>query len=212
MFSILNEIKDPSPKSTTAVVTASIGTSASIYILVAITGYLTFGDHVVGNIVSQCISPTQTRFLSALTVSRSPIHLLDHWQGCNCSSCHVLLPLAGASLQSLSRCCAQMADIKKPLYLYLSCNRLSFSRRSSRTRQRWSCSAYRDERSKIRGDYYGHHYPQLHCRHDSFVARKGSGLRWKHWKHFHQLHFARLVLLQDLIAGLALAPEIDEGR
>lgn len=54
MFSILNEIKDTSPRSTTAVVTASIGTSASIYLLVALTGYLTFGDHVVGNIVSQC--------------------------------------------------------------------------------------------------------------------------------------------------------------
>ncbi|KAF2153008.1 hypothetical protein K461DRAFT_277783 [Myriangium duriaei CBS 260.36] len=53
MFSILNEIEDTSPKSTTSVVTASIGTSASIYLLVAITGYLTFGDNVVGNIVSQ---------------------------------------------------------------------------------------------------------------------------------------------------------------
>lgn len=54
MFSILNEIQDNSPARTTGVVTASIGTSGSIYILVAITGYLTFGDNVVGNIVSQC--------------------------------------------------------------------------------------------------------------------------------------------------------------
>jgi len=56
MFSILNEIEDNSPRRTTAVVTASIGTSGGIYILVAITGYLTFGDNVVGNIVSQCMS------------------------------------------------------------------------------------------------------------------------------------------------------------
>lgn len=53
MFSILNEIKDNRPSRTTGVVTGSIGTAASIYVLVAITGYLSFGDNVVGNIVSQ---------------------------------------------------------------------------------------------------------------------------------------------------------------
>ena len=53
MFSILNEIRDTSPKSTTAVVLASNGTSASIYILVAITGYLSFGSNIAGNIVAQ---------------------------------------------------------------------------------------------------------------------------------------------------------------
>jgi len=55
MFSILNEIKNNSPQSTTAVVFASNGTAASIYILVAITGYLSFGSEVAGNIVSQYI-------------------------------------------------------------------------------------------------------------------------------------------------------------
>jgi len=54
MFSILNEIKDSSPYRTTSVVVASIGTAASIYILVAITGYLSFGENVIGNIVAQC--------------------------------------------------------------------------------------------------------------------------------------------------------------
>lgn len=53
MFSILNEIKDASPARTTAVVTASIGSAASIYILVAITGYLSFGDTIIGNIIAQ---------------------------------------------------------------------------------------------------------------------------------------------------------------
>jgi len=53
MFSILNEIRDNSPFRTTAVVFASNGVSSSIYVLVAITGYLSFGDAVLGNIVGQ---------------------------------------------------------------------------------------------------------------------------------------------------------------
>jgi amino acid permease len=52
MFSILNEIKDNSHFQTTSVVFASIGGAASIYILVAITGYLSFGNSIGGNIVS----------------------------------------------------------------------------------------------------------------------------------------------------------------
>ncbi|KAH8816874.1 transmembrane amino acid transporter protein-domain-containing protein [Xylogone sp. PMI_703] len=51
MFSILNEIKDNSHTSTTSVIGASIGSAASVYILVAITGYLSFGSNVAGNIV-----------------------------------------------------------------------------------------------------------------------------------------------------------------
>jgi len=54
MFSIINEISDNSPGSLVAIIGGSIGSAASIYVLVAITGYLTFGDKVVGNIVSQC--------------------------------------------------------------------------------------------------------------------------------------------------------------
>lgn len=65
MFSILNEIEDNSPFKTTSVVLASIGSSGSIYLLVAITGYLTFGDNVAGNIVAQCKS-------SKLIISMNP--------------------------------------------------------------------------------------------------------------------------------------------
>jgi amino acid permease len=54
MFSILNEIQDNSPGSIVGVISASIGSAASVYILVAITGYLTFGSKVVANIVSMC--------------------------------------------------------------------------------------------------------------------------------------------------------------
>ena len=53
MFSILNEIRDNSPFKTTSVVVASNSVSTTIYVLVAVTGYLSFGDNVVGNIVSQ---------------------------------------------------------------------------------------------------------------------------------------------------------------
>ncbi|KAK4544663.1 hypothetical protein LTR36_003912 [Oleoguttula mirabilis] len=53
MFSILNELSTPTPTRTTAVVGASIGSAASIYILVAITGYLSFGSNILGNIVAQ---------------------------------------------------------------------------------------------------------------------------------------------------------------
>lgn len=52
MFSILNEISDNSHLRTTSVVGASIGSAASTYILVAITGYLSFGNAIGGNIVS----------------------------------------------------------------------------------------------------------------------------------------------------------------
>lgn len=52
MFSILNELKDNSPISVAGVIASSIGSASSIYVVVAITGYITFGNAVVGNIVS----------------------------------------------------------------------------------------------------------------------------------------------------------------
>lgn len=51
MFSILNEIENNSHFRTTSVVLASTGSAAATYILVAITGYLSFGNNVAGNIV-----------------------------------------------------------------------------------------------------------------------------------------------------------------
>lgn len=52
MFSVLNEIANNSHFRTTSVVLTSIGSAAATYILVAITGYLSFGNNVGGNIVS----------------------------------------------------------------------------------------------------------------------------------------------------------------
>ena len=40
--------------STASVIAASIGSAACTYILVAITGYLSFGNSVLGNIVGMC--------------------------------------------------------------------------------------------------------------------------------------------------------------
>ncbi|KAI0476195.1 transmembrane amino acid transporter protein-domain-containing protein [Xylariaceae sp. FL0804] len=70
MFSILNEIKDQSPKSIVGVVSSSIGSAAGIYVLVAITGYLTFGNDVTGNIVSM-YSPSV-----ASTIAKAAIVIL----------------------------------------------------------------------------------------------------------------------------------------
>lgn len=54
MFSILNEISNNSHVRTTSVVFVSIGVAVSIYVLVAITGYLSFGNAIGGNIVAMC--------------------------------------------------------------------------------------------------------------------------------------------------------------
>ena len=58
MFSILNEIGNNSSFRTTGVVVFSIGISASIYMLVGVTGYLSFGNGVSGNIVEMCKCPS----------------------------------------------------------------------------------------------------------------------------------------------------------
>jgi len=52
MFSILNEISDASHASTLSVIVGSIGTAAGIYILVGITGYVSYGNAVGGNIIA----------------------------------------------------------------------------------------------------------------------------------------------------------------
>lgn len=52
MFSVLNEISNNSHFRTTSVVVTSIGSACFVYILVAITGYLSYGDNVGGNIVA----------------------------------------------------------------------------------------------------------------------------------------------------------------
>ena len=66
MFSILNEIFDNSHFRTTSVISVSIGSACLLYILVAITGYLSYGDNVGGNIVNMCT-------LSCASVTQIPL-------------------------------------------------------------------------------------------------------------------------------------------
>lgn len=70
MFSILNEISDNSHFRTTTVIFASIGGACALYILTGITGYLSYGDNIRGNIVS--MYPTA----AASTIGRLAIVIL----------------------------------------------------------------------------------------------------------------------------------------
>ncbi|KAH7551193.1 hypothetical protein BM1_10067 [Bipolaris maydis] len=70
MFSILNEIADNSHFRTTTVIFASIGGACGLYILTGITGYLSYGDKIHGNIVS--MYPTA----AASTIGRLAIVIL----------------------------------------------------------------------------------------------------------------------------------------
>ncbi|CAO2654088.1 Nn.00g108210.m01.CDS01 [Neocucurbitaria sp. VM-36] len=70
MFSILNEIADNSHFRTSTVIFASIGGACALYILTGITGYLSYGDNIRGNIVS--MYPTA----AASTIGRLAIVIL----------------------------------------------------------------------------------------------------------------------------------------
>lgn len=70
MFSILNEIADNSHFRTTTVILGAIGGACSLYILTGITGYLSYGDNIRGNIVS--MYPTA----AASTIGRLAIVIL----------------------------------------------------------------------------------------------------------------------------------------
>ncbi|KAL1602136.1 hypothetical protein SLS59_004821 [Nothophoma quercina] len=70
MFSILNEIANNSHFRTTTVIFASIGGACALYILTGITGYLSYGDNIKGNIVS--MYPTA----AAATIGRFAIVIL----------------------------------------------------------------------------------------------------------------------------------------
>ncbi len=110
MFSILNEIKDNSPGSVVTVIGSSIGSAASVYILVAITGYLTFGSDVKGNIVGMCTwglaSSPLMRCVSLPQLTRpvrSPFHRLDNRQGSHRRARHLQHPPADSPLPRLDR-------------------------------------------------------------------------------------------------------------
>lgn len=105
MFSILNEIKDDSPRSTLAVIASSIGSAASIYILVAITGYLTFGNRIAGNIVLMCkYNKTDTTAVLTLTLSIRPtVSCFHHRPRRHRCPCPLLDPPPSPPLSRLPR-------------------------------------------------------------------------------------------------------------
>jgi amino acid permease len=101
MFSIINEIEDDSPSSLVRVIGSSIGSAATIYVVVAVTGYITFGNDVVGNIVSMCKTREPCTF-PILTFDRSDWRCLHHWQSSHCHSRSLFDPLASSPLPSIA--------------------------------------------------------------------------------------------------------------
>ena len=89
MFSVLNEIGNNSHFRTTSVVLFSIGLAAFIYIFVAITGYLSFGNAVGGNVVAMCKLPLHSYQLHRLIAlkMRRPYHLPSAKPLSSSSSC-----------------------------------------------------------------------------------------------------------------------------
>ena len=68
MFSVLNEMNNNSHFRTLSVVIVSNGTAASIYVLVAIIGYLSFGNDIGGNIISQYLPSVSSTIARAAIV------------------------------------------------------------------------------------------------------------------------------------------------
>ncbi|KAJ4298340.1 hypothetical protein N0V88_003367 [Collariella sp. IMI 366227] len=104
MFSIMNEIKDNSPGSIVTVIGSSIGSAASVYILVAITGYLTFGSDVKGNIVGMYPQSIASTIAKAAIVALVTFSIPLQIHPCRASIDAVLRwrPGAGQRNQSVS--------------------------------------------------------------------------------------------------------------
>lgn len=103
MFSTLNEIGNNSHFRTTTVIVVSVGTAAFLYVLVAITGYLSFGNAIGGNIVAMCklLFPFSSPRLVSSQSHRLTINNLNHRQSRYRRSRHVLLPSPSSPMQSL---------------------------------------------------------------------------------------------------------------
>lgn len=102
MFSIVNEIKDNSPSSIIRVIGSSIGLAGSIYIVVSITGYITFGNAIVANIVSMCRFHHSDIIFALLTTSRPYGRCIHHWESCYCYSGFILDSFAGSPMPGVS--------------------------------------------------------------------------------------------------------------
>ena len=168
MFSVLNEIGNNSSFRTTSVVVTSVGVSAFIYVLVAITGYLSFGNAVLGNIVGMCkysLNREQSIFADP---HRFAVGVFDNRQSRYRDSCHVLLSLASASMQGFCRCRAQMAPPTEiPVTWKIAAQRYAVDTDLQARRQ---CSTRRYRRDSFRRYYHRDYRAQLYRSYDSLVA------------------------------------------
>ena len=187
MFSILNEIKENSPRRTTSVVIASNGTAAAIYLLVAITGYLSFGNNIAGNIVAQCSYPPLlpcalvilpshciTLPLTNLPNSRCSIRSLHDRQGRHSSPGNVLLSTTSPPLPRVRRRYHALAPSpsQQSVLFHVSQPRVSdtpvappWQRQTQQPKRKWQKRTY--GRDEIRRHHDRHHCTELYRRNDS---------------------------------------------
>jgi amino acid permease len=74
MFSLVNELEDKSGKVINKVIGTAIGTAMTLYVIVGVTGYLTFGDNVQPNVIvgyPQTVSSTVGRIAIVILVMLS---------------------------------------------------------------------------------------------------------------------------------------------
>lgn len=74
MFSLVNELEDKSSKNINKVIVSAIGVAMTLYVIVGLTGYLSFGDNVEPNVIvgySHAISSTVGRIAIVILVMLS---------------------------------------------------------------------------------------------------------------------------------------------
>ena len=179
---------DPAPTKTLGVVTASIGSAGVIYAVVAITGYLSFGDNVSGNVVGMCKLPCRLFHLQYVAdlSSRHTLHSLYHRQSRHRSPCHVLLRSSSSPMSRLCQCCHELPiqpirhrftwPPPPPLIISIwtttptiECFQSNkqyklFCSSQTHTKRRW------DFRSPLRGHHNGHRHSQLYRGYDCFES------------------------------------------
>lgn len=101
------------------VISSSIGSAAGVYCLVAITGYLTFGNDIASNIVGQCKFCVDPKVLHGRTLTRFRpcVYCFDYRKSRDRGSSHLFRPLASSSLSRFGGCSPEMAT-KRGLWYY----------------------------------------------------------------------------------------------
>ena len=213
MFSIVNEIKDNSPGSLVGVIGSSIGSAASVYVLVAITGYLTFGDAIQGNIVGMCkyslSNPSDHDPPSpSLTSSRPTITGLHHCQSRHCLPRHLLRSPPSPPLPRLHRRRPPLAPrpfvsyAKRllPAWIRQSAPIACWRRPERYPRQPW-CPRSGHVGTSLRLDHLRYPDSQLLHSHQRVQSGQSPRLRGLNRVNSHQLYPAGIILLQNKRSG-----------